>query len=299
MEQFTLKKNYLVLAIIFIGFISFGIYLLTNWADLAYRNKDSADVLLILSGVFFFSSVYLPYKVLKVPEISVANNTLQFGHSYYDLATAKELLLTAKRNAFAFNSSLSCIKITFSDGQMLTIDDWNYANINAFKVLLNSLYNKEALRDYDEIKTFGIDPPLTYKGSFLWSFRGILFIIMQISIWVIWFTVTSNRSIFGFILITLVFYAYFLIQANYVILSGNQIIIKNYLFPWKEYIHLLSDTLEISVDSNFRMADSITIISNDYKSKKYYAGTIRNQEWRNLKAKFTQLEIPVIDKQNI
>jgi len=298
MEQFTLKKNYLVLAIIFIGFISFGIYLLNNWANLAYRNKDSADVLLILSGIFFFSSVYLPYKVLRVPEISVANNTLQFGHSYYDLASAKELLLTAKRNAFAFNSSLSCIKITFQDGQVLTIDDWNYANINTFKVLLNSLNNQETTSNLTG-KNFSINPPISYKGSFLWSYWGICFIIMQISMWVIWFSVPSNRSIFAFICIPLAIYAYVLLQVNYFVLGDNEFIIKNYLFPWKKKVHLLSEILEISVDSNFRMADSITIISDDYKSKKYYAGTIRDHEWRRLKVKLTELEIPVIDNQNI
>ena len=180
------------------------------------------DMLLVLGLLFIFLSLYIPYNVLKIPKISVANNTLKFGTSYFDLSTAKEFLLNAKRSSF-FYSTLSCVKITFCNGQMLTIDDWSYANIKAFKIMLNSFHNKEALSDNGKLKNFNVDPPLIYKGSFLWSFNGIIFIIMQTSMWVMCFTVTSNRSIFAFILIPLGIYVYFLIQANYVILSSTMV----------------------------------------------------------------------------
>jgi hypothetical protein len=297
MEKFRLRKNSNRLSVIFIAFMVLATICFYHCRAMLKTGDIRADMLIALGSIFTFLSLYIPYKVFIIPKISITDDVLQFGQVDYDLTSIEILMLTARRDAL-IKSSLNCIKIHFKEGNILIIDDWKYSNISQFKIILNSIYNADALQDVEEIK-FDITPALSYKGSFLWSYWGIFLIVMQVSMWIIWFNATANRTVASIVGTTIAVYAYTSLQVYYVVLSSNEIMIKNYLLPWKKNAHKLSKISEISINSNFRMADSITIINKEYKSRTYYAGTIRRHEWRKLKRKFTELQIPVTGNQII
>jgi hypothetical protein len=84
---------------------------------------------------------------------------------------------------------------------------------------------------------------------------------------------------FGFILL---FFIGFGNQMNYFEISGKKLVIRNHYFPWKRKEYHLSEIEEVAKESHYHRSDALRIITYDYQSKLYTAGSLHNKQWDDL-----------------
>lgn len=85
-------------------------------------------------------------------------------------------------------------------------------------------------------------------------------------------------------------------ELHYFYLSDNYLVIKHHLIPWSKKVFQLDEIKEIVLETPYRQANTLRVITKQFVSKKYTAGSLRNNTWRKLKQKFKSLNIQVRDE---
>jgi hypothetical protein len=80
---------------------------------------------------------------------------------------------------------------------------------------------------------------------------------------------------------------------NYFIIDNDSFIIKNHYFPWKRKIFSLNDILEMDIEQPNKRSKSLRILTKDYQSKLYGAGSLRQKNWDELRQDLKDIGIPV------
>ena len=82
-------------------------------------------------------------------------------------------------------------------------------------------------------------------------------------------------------------YAGFGQQMNYFEISGEVFIIRNHYFPWKKTEINIDEILQANLEKyHHRRSYGLRIITSDYKSRLFYAGSLWGSTWDEL---FTDL----------
>jgi hypothetical protein len=75
--------------------------------------------------------------------------------------------------------------------------------------------------------------------------------------------------------------------------SENYFVVKNHNLLWKNKIYRLSDINEIVFETQGKQPNCLRIITRDFKSELYPAGTLRDKTWLELKDKLEQHHVQV------
>jgi hypothetical protein len=81
------------------------------------------------------------------------------------------------------------------------------------------------------------------------------------------------------------------INLHYFITENDTLIIKNYLFPWVNKIYKTEDIIEANLYQRPKTSNALQVITRDYKSSIYGAGSIRDKTWPVLIKKLKSMEI--------
>jgi|GEM_PF-682689 len=149
--------------------------------------------------------------------------------------------------------------------------------------------NKESVETATPIVDDVSDASKYYKGNPLLSFQGILLwslVVFFLCIGVLDFKWHHHRDVFAMV-ISLSIFAFILLstQMHYFAIKGECLIIKNYNFLWVKRVYDLKDIREVVFEpGKSRLAtNTLRIIMNDFTSKTYPAGTLRDKKWMQLK----------------
>lgn len=98
---------------------------------------------------------------------------------------------------------------------------------------------------------------------------------------------------------TVICYSGFGYQMFYFLISNQHLIIKNHFFPWLTKYYNLDDIIEIHFEQPWgyrsRRSKSLRVITKDFKTKLYSAGSLQEKHWRMLQQKFESYGIEVKD----
>ena len=86
---------------------------------------------------------------------------------------------------------------------------------------------------------------------------------------------------------------------NYFELSDTFLLVRNHNLIWRKRFYRLSDIKEIVFEQPEKMPVCLRIVTNDFESKQYPAGTLWNKDWRALKKILTEKNIPVRNEASI
>ena len=95
------------------------------------------------------------------------------------------------------------------------------------------------------------------------------------------------------ILFIIIFYFVFGTHVYYVQSNDEYLIVKNHLFFWTNNIYYLSDINEVVYETQSKQPNNLRIVTKDYRSKLYGAGTLSNATLRSLKTHLEANGIPV------
>lgn len=300
-----LLKFYLAIIIISLILIAFGAIFLYFYIKAALSGDLplKENLLPILSFFCLFFAVYTVYRYFKnAPIISLGKDDIKFNNKSFLLADLDNMELTGKQIfKYAFGYPMEAATLHFKNGVTKYIFDDLYSNAWEIKSIL-----KQVVMEKKEFPIFHSSPLdmnsvendvyQTYKGNQFPSLRGILLWgLIGVFAYV---TFKEERPIpAGMILFLFGFYVFWFFaisnQMRYFQVSDNYLLIRNHNLSWKKKAYHLSDIKEIVFERPAKLPYSLRVITYDFKSKLYQAGTLRDKTWLKLKEKLEAYPIKV------
>jgi hypothetical protein len=150
---------------------------------------------------------------------------------------------------------------------------------------------KESITPNKNINSNTIDSEFfqSYKGSSIFSFRGILIWRLLLSIILLPLLSKKNISSKGLLFLIPIGTFWFILNTwmmHYFEISKNFFVVKNHYFFWKKEIYTITDIKEIVFESQPKQANKLRIITKNFKTKFYLAGSLTDKTWLKMKADF-------------
>lgn len=185
-------------------------------------------------------------------------------------------------------------EITLTTGKKIIIADPFYRNIGEIKCALLDSYKEKIIpykSDNNRIPTnLAYTGDLKFAGNAYTSFNSIIFYCMTI------FLLSLNGNAGYEITVPILFIMYLLLgsQQNYFIVSENNFIVKNHFWIWYKRSYELENIIAVSFESPYRRSQGLRIIKNDFTSRLYSAGSLRERNWNELRILFKKMGIQLI-----
>lgn len=247
---------------------------------------------LVSIGAYIFT-IYLVYCYFRnVPIFSVDNEEISIGKNTYHWKDATNIQLSGKQPFRCFgNFNYESTTITFNDNITNVFFDDFYSNSAEIKSFIDSvIINKREVVNnpvlpidesdvansfYDEFKG---NQFTSYRGLMMWGLIGFISFMCVHN-----FISIPIGFTFGIFAFASFFFFIFSSQMNFFLLSKDYLIIKNHNLLWKKNIYRLSDIREIILETKDKQPYSLRVVTKEYKTKLFQAGTLRDKNWLVLK----------------
>ena len=312
MAQIISKRHFLNFygSIIFITLFCGSIELLvgfTLWEGYKNQTLESRDILFVpvSVGLLFIVFFTLPRFLKNTPIIQLDEHKISFFPIFgkvktYNLQDIQTLKLTGKKPFLPLNDApLEGAQLIFTKGESEFIYDGMYANSWQMKSQLQNLvFGKEVSEFESEYKLIRLEtePVQFFKGNQFTSFQGIMLWVSTIWYVSIGFPFTDFPSLGRLVICIFFLMAWFLFfswMIHYFGLSENYLIVRNHTLPWVNRRFYLPNIKEVVFEQAGKRPYSLRVITQDFKSKLYPAGTLRVKHWLSLKSELEKNSIPV------
>lgn len=250
--------------------------------------------------IFLLLIVVFDYFFIKnTPQISINQQEIVFGKKRYLWSEIIEIKISTKGKGF-FYSHKESTKITFKNQDVIYIYDNHYANSSEIKSYIQQIVicknpSFEHYRSVQINENLYSENLIAFKGNAIFSFTGIM-------MWGLIFFIAgllalgqrndlemilrfSALSIFWFLLNSWMMY--------YFEISDEYFVIKNHYFLWIKKIYLLENIREIVYEQQGKQSNALRIITKDFKSERFIAGSLSNKKWLEMKDFFEEKNIKV------
>jgi hypothetical protein len=143
-----------------------------------------------------------------------------------------------------------------------------------------------------------------FVGNYFTSFNGIIYWVAT-SFFVIFLIVVdkshiglSGALLFGLLILSILYLALGS-KANYFVVYGNTLIIKNHLFFWKAKTFELNTIRKIVLDQPRKASITLNLYLSNFRLKKFQAGSLREKHWKTLIEFSETLDIPVVKETSL
>ncbi|MGJ8591963.1 MAG: hypothetical protein ACSHXF_05420 [Aquaticitalea sp.] len=137
---------------------------------------------------------------------------------------------------------------------------------------------------------------IEFKGNFLLNSNGILIsIFVLFSLLSLYLCVQSmNFFLFYFFMVFTLFFVFALgSQFYYFQFDGEYLKVRNHLFLFKSSKVKISDIRMAFVTANFKKSNSLRVVMNNFETKTFMAGSLKDKHWRELIQTLREHEIPL------
>lgn len=257
----------------------------------------------IFSLVVFSLAIYMLFSYWKnTPIVTIEKDILKIGKNLFYLKDIENIELTGKMPfRFIITFPMEGTAILFKNGTEQILFDDMYSNFNEVKYFLEQTIIKKD--NYIPISTTKIDEKEirfeteeNFKGNQFTSFRGLSLWLFLVFFLIMIISKPQNLKIGGFLFFIGFGTFWFLLHSwlmHYFGLTKKYLIIRNHNFIWIQKIYALSEIKEIVFETQGKQPNSMRVITNDFKSKLYPAGTLSDSTWLDMKSKLESRGIKV------
>lgn len=289
-----LFKFYLTLILVNIFIFSLGILFFIP------SIRESNSKLSLLSLVFFALAIFMDFIFIKnSPKIVLSKKGILYKNDFYSWDELSSTELTGKSNLFF--TPTECATITFKDLKSIRIFDDLYSNSAEMKCFIQEIAidKKDTFKIPNRnINLNNIDNEffITYKGNPIFSYRG--FLMWGLILAIILLPLFSKKTIIIKELLFLIPLCVFWFILNswmmhYFEISKNFFIVKNHYYFWKKDIYSIPNLKEVVFESQPKQANKLRIITKDFKTKFYLAGSLTDNTWLEMKKELENKNIIV------
>lgn len=284
-------KYYLVLIISNLFLLTFGGFLILKGFE---ENNNK----IILGSLFLFIiAISITFGFIKsTPTIILNKEGISFKNNFYKWHELTNSKLTGKGDMI-FTSG-ECTTLFFNDKTRIQFFDDFYSNSAEMKYFIEEIILKKTEDTELSKEVINIDTEFftSYKGNPVFSFRGIM--MWGIILCFCLLSLLSNKTIntggnVFFIIFSLFWFIINSWMMDYFEISKNIFVIKNHYFFWKKVVYPIAELKEVVFEQQGKGPNTLRIILKDFSVKKYYAGSLTNTTWIQLKTEFETKNIPV------
>lgn len=274
------------------------------WNDFQNQTQKPEDVVWPpVAFVFLLMALFTIPKYFKnVPTVELNEQAISFIPIFgkvktYNLQDIQTLKITGKKPFLPLNdASMEGAQLIFKNGSKEFIFDAMYSNASQIKLRLQELALGESIK-LTELKDQGFqieeEQIQFFKGNQFTSFQGIFFWSLMMALASIPLSLPSVTPI-AFLRIAAIILFFFLLFSwfmHYFGLSENYLVIRNHTRPWVNCRYYLPNVREVVFEQEGKRPYSLRVITQDFKSKQYPAGTLRVKHWLNLKSELEKNNI--------
>lgn len=242
---------------------------------------------IFLLAIYLLFSFFFHSPLIVFDENSITVKHI-FKSSVYSWNQVSNVFLSTKEYYSVFiilGQTFESMKLVFSDGKSLIIWEDMYRNMDEMRELVT-----EKLNDTIHFMKKSSDRPVVnlfsekkYSGNALTSFNTLL-IIGMIIFFCVKLEIKEGREWFMLIpfFFILLLYIFSGMQMNFFEIKYDKFIVRNQYFPWKKREYNLNDIEEVSTESPYRRSTGLRIITYQFESKFYGAGSLRSHTWEEL-----------------
>lgn len=201
----------------------------------------------------------------------------------YDWSSIRDIYLSRKESYLSQN--LEATSIIFDNDEKILIWQDVYSNCGQIRKLL-SVKAADKIRDPRPAWKPGNLMAITrrrYSGNVYTSFNTLL--IVGISLFMA-FSFLGKMSSEKLIFIPIIFICLLFLglgtQMNYFLIDDGYLVIKNHYLAWINKKLSLQDIVEIDVEQPNKRSAGLRVMTNDFNSKFYGAGSLRDENWDQL-----------------
>ncbi len=296
--------------IFFLALFCCALGALILWAGLrsAERRESGAFTMSAFSLFFIVLGLFSLYKYYRNAPIAKADQyQITFNDTEaYVWADLEKATLTGKQPfKYLFSYQMEGMMLLFKNGKVKYLFDDFYVNLGEMKSFIQQVviekngtfdYAAETVNKKETIpETFAVyksNQLTSLRGAMLWGLYAVIIIMFVLRpgyldhINVPKFVLFFGLFCFGW------FYLHSLLM-NYFLASEHYLEVKNHNLFWRKRLYLLEDIKEVAVETQGKMPNSLRIITKDFRSTVFPAGTLNDRNWRALKEKLESKRIPV------
>ncbi|HAS42312.1 MAG TPA: hypothetical protein DCS93_17675 [Microscillaceae bacterium] len=310
-SKFSWVHTYLIFSLLFLLYVGMLIgvifaYLSSNVQKPAYQYILWIIVLIVLTGLFVLSSLKI-FRTITITNQSIVLRTV-FKRQEILWSEVKALKLHGKEN-WLFTPQ-EATTFFLHNGEKTFFLNSLYRNTSLLKLALNTI-KKQYLRnqpmDIQKLEQYKLEQfsqktpnyPMTgYSGNFWLTINGIglIFFFVATLFWLMVLLIGRDIEIGLFVFFSFLPMALFARQLNYFHLGKHHLVIKNHI--WKPYtrIYHLDDIEEVVFDSVGNSSDGLRVITKDFKSVFFPAGSLRPGTWQKLEKALRKRKIRIRPK---
>jgi hypothetical protein len=276
--------------LVIVPFLYYGTFLFNKGGHYYNRHGKLVPTTYTFIWMLFFISAFttlLLYllRFLRINNTSITINNI-FGTKkiFTDDITNIDLFSIQKKPS-QYEQKIN-IKISVLGEKDLYIPDSHYRSIYKIKQFLVDNFNDKISPLPTVSKTVNPENivPEKFTGNPYISFAGfyiLLSILMDIGIFSQDTGHAKNEWVMPIALILFPLIAFFLggINSYYFITENDTLTVNNYFFPWINKVYKREDIIEANFYRRPKASNALQVITRDYKSTIYAAGSIRDKTW--------------------
>jgi hypothetical protein len=296
--------------IFFLALFCCALGALILWVGLrsAERRENGAFTMSAFSLFFILLGIFSLYKYFRNTPIA---KTDQYQITFNDTEAFKwedleKVTLTGKQPfKYLFSYQMEGMMLLFKNGKVKYLFDDFYVNLGEMKSFIQQIvidknatfqYAPESLQNSNSIpETFA-----AYKGNQFTSLRGLMLWSLYLIIIIMFVlrpgyldNINIPKFVLSFGLFCLGWFYLHSLLMNYFLISEHYLEVKNHNLSWRKKLYVLDDIKEVAIETQGKMPNSLRIITKDFRSKVFPAGTLNGRNWRALKEKLESKSIPV------
>jgi hypothetical protein len=301
------------LVLLFVGLGCFGGFLSfleveTGLTDSIFKTPIYGSLLLV-AGAFGIIFHYL--KILKKVRISDQGMQFQslFKVEFIPWENVRKIELMGKTNGNGFVAPLEATILELKDGQKFELLASFYKNIGALRKSLEQV--AESLENESSIEISPVsESPFTkrkvnvdldrmtkHSGHHLLSFNGaIIYGWVSFSVYSIFLQSPNFPSLLGLVILTLlsgIVYGFLGHQLHYFYLGKDYLVVKNHVWPWVNQVYRIDNIKQVVFEVPYRRSFSLRIITDDYQSRLFPAGSLKKKNWKALLRQLQDLGLDI------
>jgi hypothetical protein len=262
------------------------------------------DYFLPVFSLFFYAlGLYALYTYIRnAPSIKADHEKISIGRTTYFWTELSSIMLLGKQPfGFIFSVPMEGIKLRFKDGQVRYIYDDFYSNTSQLKSFLDQVVvrkqeYKAVIVESDAAHKETTDIEFQFKGKQFTSFRGLMLWGFIAFCTFLMATLPQPISL-GLGVFFLCFMLFWMCIQSYCMyyfeMSSSYFRIRNHNFFWVNRAFGFGDIKHIVFETRGKMPNCLRIVTTDFKSKLYPAGTLKDETWLELKLKLEEKGVQV------
>lgn len=251
-------------------------------------------ILVPACGIFLLFVFFQRAPQIFLDESSITSKFL-FKRNVYDWNDIGNVLLSteAMYSAYIMAYKTEAMKISFRNGNSLLIWGTMYRNMQEMRSVVAQKLDQRLHLVKHTLPMLSLPNTETkYAGNPFLSFNTILVAGMAIGLTALSSMKTVNHvSILVPLSITGIFFLMFGFQMYYFKLVEGNLIVKNHYFPWINTSFRLEEIEQVHTEIPYRQSKGLRIITKQFDSKYYGAGSLGNNKWKELLADLKSIGI--------